>query len=552
VPGKDETWTAVTATVKHPAGSLPESIEHVTVTGPEGVTAAILDSSDFLEPWQIFFMRLDGVPAAGIYKFEVMDTQGNRAVTYDYVNGSTVPVVDVNTLQASGGGGYPLVLSWAAPVNISGPIYYRVIIMDGEGNWISELYSMTETAVTVPGNSGLEQGESYWWEVRVRDSGRWSHHNSESRSAKKQLTLDNESPYFRWAAAYAQAGTAGSFTALDVSVYDPDGQVPASLEHLEVEGPDGFSMDILNHPSTSYFTQLSEFWARGSAGINPGVYTFTVEDQDGNIAITSAWLGEAPVPPPVDPTTIQVTGNPMAPTVTWGGPPGYEARPYYRLRVYDNEGNGLYKSGREPQTFRTLPYGMIQPGETYLLRVETQDHPDWVTYNARSNSVAVAWMAPEHPVMPLIRGRVTDSEGLPIGGILVQAYEQPCGDNLLGWAFTGNEGEYLMYTEGAEVFIKTDARFSLMPYQDRWFDWAGGTESCSLAARLTLPGTRDLIGIDFSLERIEFDLKDAIQVLRAVSGSEVDTPFPGADLDGDRKLGLPDAVTILQEISGLR
>ncbi|HDR15305.1 MAG TPA: hypothetical protein ENN79_07475 [Desulfobacteraceae bacterium] len=552
VPGGEDTWTAVNATVKHPDGSLPGSIDHLIVTGPDGVNAAILDHNDFLEPWQLFFMRLDGAPAPGVYKFEVTDTRGNSAVTYDYVDGSTAPVVDAGTLQASGGEGSPLVLSWAAPQDVSGPLYYRVIVSDGAGNWVSELYSMTETAVTVPGDAGLEQGGSYWWEVWARDSGRWSHHSSESRSASKQLARDNASPYFRWAAAYAQADTAGSFTAFDVSVYDPDGQVPANLERLEVEGPDGFSMDILNHPSTSYFTQLGEFWARGPAGVSPGVYTFTAEDQEGRIAITSAWLGEVPIPPEVDPATIQVTGNPMAPTVSWGAPPGYEARPYYRLRVYDNEGNSLYRSGREPQTFRALPNGIIQPGETYLLRVETQDHPDWVTYNARSNSVPVAWVAPEHPAMPLIRGRVTDSEGLPIRGILVQAYEQPCGDNLLGWAFTGNEGEFSMHAGAAEVFVKTNARFNRMPYQDKWFDWAGGTEDCSLAALLTLPGTRDLIGIDFSLERIEFDLKDVIQILRVVAGSQIDTAFPSADLDDDGRLGLPDAVTMLQEISGLR
>jgi hypothetical protein len=552
VPGEEDTWTAVPATVKHPDGSLPGSIDNLIVTGPDGVNAAILDHNDFLEPWQLFFMRLDGVPAPGVYKFEVTDTLGNSAVTYDYVDGSTTPVVDAGTLQASGGEGNPLVLSWAAPGDVSGPLYYRVIIMDGEGNWLSELYSMTETAVTVPGNAGLEQGGSYWWEVRARDSSRWSHHNSESRSVRKQLARDNASPYFRWAAAYAQPDITGNVTMLDISVYDPDGQVPQTLDRLDVEGPEGFSMDILNHPSTSYFPQFSEVWVKGPAGINPGVYTFTAEDQEGRIAITSAWLGEVPIPPEVDPATIQVTGNPMAPTVSWGAPPGYEARPYYRLRLYDSEGNGLYKSGREPQTFHTLPNGMIQPGETYLFRVETQDHPDWVTYNARSNSLAVAWVALDPPAFPVISGLVTDSGGNPIDGLLVQAYDRRCGENLVGWAFTGEEGEYKMLVNAQDVFIKTNARFNRMPYQDRWFDWSAGTENCSLAARLTLPGTRDLVGINFMIERMEFNLEDAIQILRAVSGSQVDATWPSGDLDGDRRLGLPDAVTILQETTGLR
>ncbi len=380
VPRTDGISTAVTAWPKHPDGSVPGSIDHISVTGPGGGQVAVLDYQDFLEPWQMFFMTLDGIPAPGIYEFEVTDTEGHKTVTYDYVTGSTVPVVSVDTLQASGGGSSPLVLSWGAPGDISGPIYYRVIILDEEGHRIWASPPTVETAVTVPGNAGIEQGEYYEWEVRARDFSVWTHHNTESRSAGKQLAIDNSSPYFRWAAAFAQDDQAGSCTALDVSVYDPDGELPADIERLEVEGPGGFSMDILNDPSTAYFTQFSEFWTNAPAGLDPGVYTFTVEDMEGNIATTSAWLGEAPIPPAVDPATIQVTGNPTAPTLSWGAAPEYEARPYYRLRVYDSDGNNVYRSGRKPQTFQVLPYGIIQPGETYFFRLETQDHPDWVTY----------------------------------------------------------------------------------------------------------------------------------------------------------------------------
>ncbi len=501
VPEAGGTWTALAVWVKHPSGSVPENIQEITVTRPDNSQITMVPD-DYLEAWDMFWKTQEGLPATGIYRFEVTDTEGNKAVTYDYVDGSTVPVVDVGTMQATGGEGRPLVLSWAAPEGMDRPVYYRAIIEDGQGNRVWSSGMNTLTAVTVPQDAGLQPGTYYEWSVRVRDLSRWGHHNAESTSPKKSLALDNSSPYFQWAAAYVWEDRWGTSTAFDVSVYHPDGEVPGSIRSLKVEGPGGFELDILNDDSLHFSPEFSSFWVRGPDGLSPGVYTFTVEDQDGNTAVTRDWLGEAPVPPLVDPATIQVTGDPMAPTVSWEGVPGYNARPYYRVRVYDSEGNTLYRTGREPQTFQTLPDGIIQPGKVHLFRVETQDHYHWVTYNARSNSDRVLWVAPEHAAMPAISGRVTDRDGRPIKGLMVYAFDRRCGGEVAGWAWTDGDGEYHMGVRAEEVYIKTDARYNHLPYRDKWFDWSGGTVNCSHAARLTIPGTRDLTGIDFSLERL--------------------------------------------------
>lgn len=541
--------SAIAVWVRDPNGSVPESIQSIIVTDPEGNILPAMEHGDYLPPWDMFWAVFDGGPTPGVYRFEVTDIEGKTAITHDYVDGSTVPVVDVETIQASGGDGLPLLISWAAPDGMEGPLYFRALIEDEQVNRVWGSGFITETAVTVPHNVTLEQGVSYRLQVRALDYRYWGHHNAESRSGKKPLILDNSSPYFRWAGVYVYEDQGGIFTGLDASIHHPNAPVPDGIVSLTVEGPGGFSLDMLNHPSLYFDPQFNGFWVRVQGKLAPGVYTFTVTDRTGGSAVSRDWMGDAPVPPLVDSSTIQVTGDPMAPVVSWEGVSGYGARPYYRVRLYDDGGNTLYRSGREPQTFQSIPRGIIEPGELYQVRVETQDHLHWVTYNARSNSLYALWTASEHPAMPVISGRVTGPDGVPIKGLLVLAFDQPCGGHLVGWTFTGDGGEYHMHIEGGQAYIRTDSRHNHMPYKDRWFDWSGGTENCAHAALLILPGTLELTGIDLYLE--SFAIEDAIEALKALVGVPVDGR-PVLDPDGDGRIGMEDAIIILQHLGGLR
>jgi hypothetical protein len=382
-----EVFTAFEINLADPNGTLPGSITSIAVDGPGGFNRT-LASSHYLPAWGIYWMTVPGLPTEGVYRFTATDIEGKQAIAHDYVKPVNLPVVALTTMQASGNPLTPT-LSWGVPSGTDRTLYFRVIIEDMSGNRIWGSWRTSLTYIDVPSGT-LHAGGTYQWHLRTTDDSRWGHYNQETLSDKKVLSIDNQTPWFQWAAVYKLQGVNGFFTAVDASVRDPNGDLPSSLQSITVSGPGGFSLNLLDQ-EYSYVPVWNEFYFQLPGRPQAGVYTFRARDVEGREAITREYVGDAADMPLVDAASIRVSGDLLAPTVSWSAVSGFPGNVYYRLRLRDVMGNSIYSSSRDPMTAQTIPVGRIEPGKKYTVSVEAQDHPEWVTYNTRSNTPYV-WM----------------------------------------------------------------------------------------------------------------------------------------------------------------
>jgi hypothetical protein len=378
----DGIWTALEFRVIDPNGTVPNTINSITVTGPGGFSQT-LGKSDYDPAFNEYYRIVSGSPTDGIYTFTVTDSDGRTATTYDYVAASNVPFVAINTFQASGNSLSPR-LSWSVPSYNGSSIYFRVRIIDTEGNPVWSSGRISSTSETVPSGI-LQEGVSYRWQVRTGDSRYWVHYNVESRTDFVDLAIDNSPPNFYYAFVYNRRQPDGFFTILDVRVGDPNGSLPDSIASLNVTGPGGFSYDL---QPQDYDPVWDTYYHLISGKPQSGVYTFTIKDNEANTLVTHDYCGASDDIPPFDESTFFVSGDPLTPTVSWGGISGYQGRLHYRLVIADAQDQNIwfYWSGRELYTAQTVPNGRLEKGKSYLFRVEAYDHRDWIIYNNRLNS----------------------------------------------------------------------------------------------------------------------------------------------------------------------
>lgn len=375
---------ALEAQVADLDGTFPETIASIVVTAPDNATYNLLPS-DFDGTSLSYYHKFSGVtPLTGTYTFVVTDINGNSATTYDYLEALDIPVVDQNSMKASGDPLMP-VLSWGAPAQMDRPLYFRARIFNDTGTtaiWSSN--RIPGTWVQVPSGI-LQAGVSYKWQVRTEDASNGIHTSNQARTPLVALTTENSRPYFMEAAVYKRHSSEGVFTALDVTLADPDGTIPDSIPSLNVTGPNGFAYSF----QPMDLVVANEYFHSVPGSPVPGVYTFTVTDTDNNSSVTHDILMEAGDIPLPNENSFRISGDAAAPSISWSGISGYAGRLFYRLRVRDSQDNEVYRSGRTSFTAQTIPSGFLISGQTYKYRVEAQDHQDWIIYNSRSDSV---WM----------------------------------------------------------------------------------------------------------------------------------------------------------------
>ena len=491
--------TALEPSVGDPDGNVPGSIQTLEVRDPDGALLYTFITDDFDSPFNEYYKTLPGAPAAGIYTFTVTDMDGNTSTSYDYVNPDELPVVDSDTCRASGAALAPT-LSWAAPDGMTMPCYFRAIVEDqATGNRVWSSGRQTETSVTMPG--GVLQSETtYRWHVRTLDDPNMTHFSTQSRSAKKTLSIDSATPYFQWAAVYANRKTDGTFTAFSAAVFDPDGTVPDTLTTLTVTAPGGTSYDLL--AQGEYSASDNEFYLEVSGPVQEGVYTFTASDGDHTV-VTHDYVAAKSSMPLVDTTTVAVNGDPTGPTISWSAVRGYPGSVFYRLRVYDNSTNQLlYRSSRDPVTARTLSSGLLEPDGDYRVRIEAHDHYNWVTYNTRSTSGYAYWNV-ESGYGTEVSGRVTDTAGNPVQGIWVVAHGEMCGQYPVGWAETDDTGYYEMnlYYPPDQIFLAAYPGDDHPNVFYEWLDYGSGTGDCGGAAPVPVYAGVPVTGMDFILDK---------------------------------------------------
>jgi hypothetical protein len=198
------------------------------------------------------------------------------------------------------------------------------------------------------------------------------------------LTVDSSSPYFTYAVAYDRHDPDGNFTALKVRIGVPGGTIPESIASLTVSGPNEM---VHSFEPAEYSAGTNEYSHRALDHPQEGLYVFTMTDNNGTTAVTHWYHKNAGGTIPVlDESAFQVSGDPLAPTVSWSGVAGYPAHLYYRLSVIDQEGNSVYLSSYSPNSYRVIPAGRLQSGTSYNYRLEVVDAPYFPGYRHRANS----------------------------------------------------------------------------------------------------------------------------------------------------------------------
>jgi len=158
------------------SGKLPDDIDAIKVTGPQGVYSIDKDAFSFWPSANDFWIEIPGSPEEGTYIFTV--TSGNRhgTATDTLSTIRPIPVPDISTLSPSNGETIALktpTFSWGAVKYFDTPIYYLFQIYNSAGEQIYRRgRTQNMTSHTIPAGI-LKPGESYAWRIRVSDSGNW-------------------------------------------------------------------------------------------------------------------------------------------------------------------------------------------------------------------------------------------------------------------------------------------------------------------------------------------------------------------------------------------
>ncbi len=580
--------TGYEAVVTDPDGSLPGSIQSLTVTPPGGAPLEIKGFWD--SGFNEFYASVPGVAVDGVYTFTIIDTDGRTQTTHDYLQVQPLGRVDATTLRAMGAWPTPT-LSWSAPADIGGPTYYRVIIenaSNGSRAWSSG--RITSTSLNVPAGR-LQPGGSYRWHVRAYDDPRWISYNNENRSAKVGLSSATVAtqPFFTYAAAFQRRDPDRRSTQFSLFFSDPHG-LPAAA----VSGPGGYAYTF---QPEDYIAGQSQYYYRAPADLTEGVYTFTLTPAGGGNPITThAFLKTAPDIPAFDEDSIKVSGDLFQPTITWAGIDGYEGQLYYRIYVTDENDNALYSSSRIPQTAAMVPSNIMTVGQTCRFRIEAQDHPEWVIYNARSNSSwfsytppppAISILDPTAPSQADDLFRITwsvetarpeavirlfyDLDDQPGGEVEITPEEglSAGGENFYDWnvSVLGGQRFYIRatITDGGQTTSRYSAGLvnivpdgipldyelanGLDPYSDDSGGDPDGDGLTNLDEFILGTGVTENNAVGGGRGDVDgdgaVDLSDAVLALRTMGGLPADAA-PGADVNADGRIGGAEAVFALQ------
>ena len=377
--------TLVYAQVYDPNGTVPASISSLTVNGPGGAFVYSFSESNDYEGYNQYWHSLPGLPTDGEYTFAATDSEGKSATSHFYLKvGSTISLPDSSTLLASGDPSAPT-LSWGAVSTYEGDLFYRARIYDMSDNILWTSGFTAYTSVYVP--PGVLSGKSYKWRVEAFDDNNFFTAYNRAVSETVALTADNNTPFFVYATVFKRVDSSGTWTALEAQVIDPNGKLPSTISSIRVTGPGGFDQTL---DSSYYDPQFVEYYRLISGSPTPGIYQFTVTDSEGKTATSYDYLADSSIPI-VDPGTLQASGDPLAPRLSWGAPYHADQSLYFRARIYPvNSGNLVYGTSRSPDTALQVPYGYLQKGVSYEWHVRAEDSSYFVHVNAHFRTDKIA------------------------------------------------------------------------------------------------------------------------------------------------------------------
>jgi len=176
---------------EHFEGTLPDDIDSITVTGPQGKLALGISDFNYHAGFRDFWISIPGAPDTGTYTFTVTSGKRSGSATDTQSMPRTIPLPDIRTFSPAAGEAIttkPPHFAWQA-VEADVPLYYRLDIKDLQDNYIFRTdYVRDMFSAHAPSNL-LEAGQTYRWRVRVADGTNWIELNNRSQNQWQQITV---------------------------------------------------------------------------------------------------------------------------------------------------------------------------------------------------------------------------------------------------------------------------------------------------------------------------------------------------------------------------
>ena len=165
-------------------------------------------------------------------------------------------------------------------------------------------------------------------------------------------------------------------------------------------------------------------------GVQSGIYTFVVEDNDGHVTEKTELLDVNCLTPPVDWTldiTPEAAGDGTGFHFVWDPvETGFEG--FYRLEIYDRNYNQIYRLATLDNQY-DLPPGFLKKQELYRFRVTARR--EFFDENV-DNGASMPWAFDDFPTrvaVPLTGGSALPSIALDSWGAVVYHYPDPTTGN---------------------------------------------------------------------------------------------------------------------------
>jgi len=172
-------------------GTLPDDIDSITVTGPQGKLALGKSDFNYHEQFRDFWISIPGAPETGSYTFTVTSGKRRGSATDTQLTLKTIPIPDIRTFSPAAGEtitAKPPYFSWQA-VEADAPLYYRLDIKDMQDNYVFRTdYVRDMFSVHAPSKI-LTAGQTYRWRVRVADGADWIELNNRSQNQWQQIRV---------------------------------------------------------------------------------------------------------------------------------------------------------------------------------------------------------------------------------------------------------------------------------------------------------------------------------------------------------------------------
>jgi len=166
------------------AGKLPEDIDSITVTGPNGDLPISKDDFTYNPLWRAFWIVIPGSPAIGTYTFKVTSSNKSGSTTDTQCVLRTIPIPDTRMFKPARGETLACkspTFSWSV-VDAGIPLYYQVQVQDMKSKDIYRTsYVEDMLSIRLPPDL-LKAGQTYRWRVRVADGSDWIEMNNRSHS----------------------------------------------------------------------------------------------------------------------------------------------------------------------------------------------------------------------------------------------------------------------------------------------------------------------------------------------------------------------------------